>query len=117
MNSAPPGPPSAPTQPRAWITTSWDDGHPLDFRIAEMLAREGDRSLEGAIVRTIARRVTFTEPVVPTAIGHGRGLRTAWVTGSYPIPAPNIATATLRPFVTTQPPTLPLPNPEPEVAR
>jgi len=23
--------------PRAWLTTSWDDGNPLDLRIAEML--------------------------------------------------------------------------------
>src|SRR4051812_45780561 len=23
----------------AWITTSWDDGHPLDMRLAEMLVR------------------------------------------------------------------------------
>jgi hypothetical protein len=85
--------------------------------IAELLAHEGDRSLEGTIVRTTARRVAFTEPIVPAAIGRGRRLRRAWVTGSYPIPAPDTATATLRPFVTTQPPTLPLPNPEPEVAR
>jgi hypothetical protein len=85
--------------------------------IAELLAREGDRSLDGAIVRTRARQMAFTEPGVPAAIGHGRGLRRAWVTGSYPIPAPDTATATLRPFVTTQPSTLPLPNPEPEVAR
>ena len=99
-------PASWPVQPRAASDTAV---------IAEMLAREGDRSLEGAIVRTIARRVAFTEPVVPAAIGRGRGLRKAWVTGSYPISAPD--TATLRPFVTTQPPTLPLPNPEPEVAR
>jgi len=27
--------------PTAYITTSWDDGHPHDFRIAEMLARHG----------------------------------------------------------------------------
>jgi peptidoglycan/xylan/chitin deacetylase (PgdA/CDA1 family) len=26
---------------QAWITTSWDDGHPLDLRIAEMLHRHG----------------------------------------------------------------------------
>jgi peptidoglycan/xylan/chitin deacetylase (PgdA/CDA1 family) len=26
---------------RAWITTSWDDGHPLDLRIAELLDRNG----------------------------------------------------------------------------
>ena len=25
--------------PDAWITTSWDDGHPLDMRLAEMLSR------------------------------------------------------------------------------
>jgi hypothetical protein len=85
--------------------------------IAELLAHEDDWSLEGTIVRTTARRVAFTEPIVPAAIGRGRRLRRAWVTGSYPIPAPDTATATLRPFVTTQPPTLPLPNPEPEVAR
>jgi hypothetical protein len=97
-------PASWPVQPRAASDTDV---------IAELLAREGDLSLEGAIVRTIARRVAFTEPVVPAAIGRGRGLRRAWVTGSYPIPAPDTATATLRPFVTT----LPLPNPEPEVAR
>jgi glutamine phosphoribosylpyrophosphate amidotransferase len=101
-------PASWPVQPRAASHTDV---------IAELLAREGDRSLEGAIVRTIARRVAITEPVVPAAIGHGKGLRRAWVTGSYPIPVPDTATATLRPFVTTQPPTLPLPNPEPEVAR
>jgi peptidoglycan/xylan/chitin deacetylase (PgdA/CDA1 family) len=26
-----------------WLTTSWDDGHPLDLRIAELLARYGFR--------------------------------------------------------------------------
>jgi peptidoglycan/xylan/chitin deacetylase (PgdA/CDA1 family) len=26
---------------QAWITTSWDDGHPLDLRVAEMLNRHG----------------------------------------------------------------------------
>ncbi len=26
---------------QAWLTTSWDDGHPLDFRVADMLARHG----------------------------------------------------------------------------
>lgn len=25
----------------AWVTTSWDDGHPLDFRVAELLAKYG----------------------------------------------------------------------------
>jgi hypothetical protein len=28
---------------QAWITTSWDDGHPLDFRIAQLLAECGLR--------------------------------------------------------------------------
>ena len=27
--------------PQAFITTSWDDGHPSDMRLAEMLARHG----------------------------------------------------------------------------
>jgi hypothetical protein len=27
--------------PQAFITTSWDDGHPCDMRLAEMLARHG----------------------------------------------------------------------------
>lgn len=27
--------------PQAFITTSWDDGHPADLRLAEMLARHG----------------------------------------------------------------------------
>jgi hypothetical protein len=26
-------------KPRTYITTSWDDGHPLDFRVAELLTR------------------------------------------------------------------------------
>jgi hypothetical protein len=46
-----------------------------------------------------------------------RGPCAAWGTGSYPIPIPHAGVATLRPFVTTQPSTLPLPNPELEVAR
>jgi hypothetical protein len=101
-------PSSRPVQPRAASDTGV---------IAELLAREGDLSLEGAIVRTVARRMAFTEPVVPAAIGRGRRLRRAWGTESYPIPAPDTGTTILRPFVTTHPPTLPLPNPEPEVAR
>jgi hypothetical protein len=28
-------------KPAAYITTSWDDGHPLDLRVAELLARHG----------------------------------------------------------------------------
>jgi peptidoglycan-N-acetylglucosamine deacetylase len=30
-------------QRAAYITTSWDDGHPLDFRVAELLAKYGLR--------------------------------------------------------------------------
>lgn len=32
-------PPGA--RPRAYVTTSWDDGHPLDLRLADLLARHG----------------------------------------------------------------------------
>jgi peptidoglycan/xylan/chitin deacetylase (PgdA/CDA1 family) len=31
------------TRPPACITTSWDDGHPLDLRVAELLAKHGLR--------------------------------------------------------------------------
>src|SRR5438552_7818919 len=30
-------------QRAAYITTSWDDGHPLDLRVAELLAKYGLR--------------------------------------------------------------------------
>ncbi len=30
--------------PAAWITTSWDDGHPLDMRLADMLHRNNLRA-------------------------------------------------------------------------
>lgn len=30
-------------RPRAFITTSWDDGHPLDLRVAELLTKYGLR--------------------------------------------------------------------------
>jgi glycosyltransferase involved in cell wall biosynthesis/peptidoglycan/xylan/chitin deacetylase (PgdA/CDA1 family) len=30
-----------PAQPRVLMTTSWDDGHPLDFRVAELLEKHG----------------------------------------------------------------------------
>jgi len=30
-------------KPVAYITTSWDDGHPLDYRVAELLAKYGLR--------------------------------------------------------------------------
>ena len=30
-------------KPSTWITTSWDDGHPLDLRVAELLAKYGLR--------------------------------------------------------------------------
>jgi peptidoglycan/xylan/chitin deacetylase (PgdA/CDA1 family) len=31
------------TRPPAYVTTSWDDGHPLDLRAAELLAKHGIR--------------------------------------------------------------------------
>jgi len=85
--------------------------------LAHLLGREADLSLEGAIVRTRPGLEDLTGTAVLACIGRVRGPCAAWGPGSYPIPAPDTATATLRPFVTTQPPTLPLPNPEPEVAR
>ncbi len=30
-------------KPATFITTSWDDGHPLDFRVAELLSKYGLR--------------------------------------------------------------------------
>jgi hypothetical protein len=45
------------------------------------------------------------------------GLCTAWFTGSYPILIPDAPGSDLTPSATTRPPTLPLPNPEPEVTR
>ena len=30
-----------PGKQNSWITTSWDDGHPLDFRVAQLLAKYG----------------------------------------------------------------------------
>jgi peptidoglycan/xylan/chitin deacetylase (PgdA/CDA1 family) len=30
-------------KPTTYITTSWDDGHPLDFRVAELLTKYGLR--------------------------------------------------------------------------
>ena len=46
-----------------------------------------------------------------------QGLCSASFTGGHPIPTPDAALADLRPSTTAQPPTFPLPNPEPEVAR
>lgn len=39
MASADPAPPAAP--PRPIVTTSWDDGHPLDLRLADLLEKHG----------------------------------------------------------------------------
>ena len=101
-------PAGRPMQPRA---TSDPD------MLAHLLGRKADLSLEGAIVRT---RPGLEEPIgtaVLARIGPIRGPCAAWDTGSCPSPIPDAAVPTLRPFVTTQPATLPLPNPEPEVAR
>jgi hypothetical protein len=100
-------PSSRPVQPRA---TSYPD-------VLAHLLGEVDLSLEGAIVRT---RPGLEEPIgtaVLGRIGPIRGPCAAWGTGSCTSPIPDAAVPTLRPFVTTQPATLPLPNPEPEVAR
>jgi glutamine phosphoribosylpyrophosphate amidotransferase len=85
--------------------------------LAHLLGRKADLSLEGAIVHTRAGLENPTGTAVLARIGPIRGPCAAWGTGSYPIPIPHAGVATLRPFVTTQPSTLPLPNPEPEVAR
>jgi glutamine phosphoribosylpyrophosphate amidotransferase len=95
-------PPSWPVQPRATSDTDM---------MAQLLAREADVSLEDTIVRTMPRLEDLTQTAVRAGIGPVGGLCTAWVTGSYPIPMPGAAVADLRPFATTQPPTLPLPNP------
>jgi len=63
------------------------------------------------------RLEALTATAAPGGVGPARGLCTAWFTGSYPIPTPDAAVVDLRPSAATQPPTLPLPNPEPEVAR
>jgi peptidoglycan-N-acetylglucosamine deacetylase len=45
-------------KPATFITTSWDDGHPLDLRVAEMLAKYG---LSGTFyVPMTAERATMT---------------------------------------------------------
>jgi hypothetical protein len=74
-------------------------------------------TLEGAILPTMPGPEDLTGTTVLARIGRVRGPCEVWGTGSFPIPAPDTATATLRPSVVTQPATLPLPNPEPEVAR
>jgi glutamine phosphoribosylpyrophosphate amidotransferase len=101
-------PPSWPVQPRAASDTDV---------MAQLLAGEAEVSLGNAIVRTMARLEGLTQTDVRAAVSPAGGLCTAWVTGSHPIPMPGGAVADLGPFAATQPPTLPLPNPEPEVAR
>jgi hypothetical protein len=98
-------PPGWPIQPRATSDTDV---------IAELLAREVDLSLEEAIVRTMPRLEALTTTSGPAGIRPAQGLCPACFTGSYLIPTPD---ADLWPSATTQPPTLPLPNPEPEVSR
>jgi hypothetical protein len=58
----------------------------------------------------------LTETVAGPRQGPG-GLCTACFTGTHPIPTHAAAGPDLRPSATTQPPTLPLPDPEPEVTR
>ena len=85
--------------------------------LAHLVGREADLSLEGAIVHTRPGLEDVTGTAILACIGPIRGPCAAWGTGSYPSPIPDAGVATLRPFVTTQPGTLPLPNREPEVAR
>ena len=101
-------PASRPVQPRA---SSDPDV------LAHLVGREADLSLEGAIVHTRPGLEDVTGTAVLARIGPIRGPCAAWGTGSYPIPIPDAAVAERRPFVTTQPAALSLPNPEPEVAR
>jgi glutamine phosphoribosylpyrophosphate amidotransferase len=91
-----------PVQPRA---TSDPDV------IAQVGAREGDLSLEEAVVRTMPRLGAVTATAGPAGIGPAQGLYPACFTERYPIPTPDAAVADLRRSATTQPPTLPLPNP------
>jgi hypothetical protein len=85
--------------------------------IAELLAREVDLSLEEAIVRAMPCLEALTTTSGPAGIRSAQRLCPACSTGSSPIPKPDAAVADLRPSATTQPPTPPLPNPEPEVSR
>jgi glutamine phosphoribosylpyrophosphate amidotransferase len=101
-------PPRWSVQPRAMSDTDV---------MTELLASEVDLSLEDAIVCTMPRLEDLTETAVVARISPVRGLCTDWGTGSCPSPIPDAAVGDLRPFATTQLPTLPLPNPEPEVAR
>jgi hypothetical protein len=98
-------------------------GRPVQLRAASDPEVLGHLPGGGADLSLRARSSTpgpawpLTGTAVLAGIGRVRGLCAAWGPGSCPIPAPDTATGTLRPFVTTQPTTLPLPNPEPEVAR
>jgi glutamine phosphoribosylpyrophosphate amidotransferase len=95
---------SRPVQPRP---TSDPDVPP------HLLDREADLSL----LASRPRLVDLTRNAVLARVGPIRGPCAAWGTGIHPIPRPDAGVATLRPFVTTQPVILPLPNREPEVAR
>jgi hypothetical protein len=88
----------------------WEHAQPV-FKTNALLARKADFSLEEAIVPTMPRLEALTATAAPVGIGPARELCTAGFTGSYPIPMPEAAVADLRPSATTQPPTLPLPNP------
>lgn len=101
-------PPGWPVQPRATSDTDV---------IAELLAREVDLSLEEANVRAMPCLEALTTTSGPAGIRSAQRLCPACSTGSSPIPTPDAAVADLRPSATTQPPTPPLPNPEPEVSR
>jgi hypothetical protein len=64
--------------PQAYITTSWDDGHPCDLRLAEMLARHGligtfyiPRSIEtGVMQESDIRRLSSNFEIGAHTLNH-----------------------------------------------
>jgi glutamine phosphoribosylpyrophosphate amidotransferase len=101
-------PASWPVQP--WATSDSD-------LLTHLLGRNTDLSLEGTLLRTMPGLEDLTRNAIHSGIGPIRGPCAAWGTERFPSPIPGAAVAELRPFVTTQSATLPLPNPESEVAR
>ena len=67
----------------ALVTTSWDDGHPLDIRLAEMLARYG---VLGTfyIPMHYGRRPVVTEDEIQSASSDGNGNRLSHADASTP---------------------------------
>jgi len=61
---------------KAWLTTSWDDGHPLDFKIADLLWRYG---LTGTFY------IPQNAPTGAMSAAHIRDLGSAFEIGSHTI--------------------------------